>query len=164
MDHHHTRTEHCLALVEPLARQLLPRLRRPVDFDELVQSGCLWLLEADRRFAGPSGEFEKFALAGIRAAMLQAVPDRRRAANFSRTLRRLQDRDGDPLREVLRVSTEQSIARTFEALPERQRTMLRMHYDSGVKLKAIGTLFGVSESRVSQILSEAVARLRAGLD
>jgi RNA polymerase sigma factor (sigma-70 family) len=162
--HHYTRVEHCLPIVLPLARQLLPRLPRSVEIDDLVQFGCLGLLEADRRFDGPSEGFEKFARAGIRAAMLAAVPDRRRTPRLTRKVRRLADRDGDPLRLALRVSAERSIGRAFEALPERQKTMLRMHFDSGVKLKTIGTLFGVSESRVSQILSQAVARLRAGLE
>jgi RNA polymerase sigma factor for flagellar operon FliA len=47
------------------------------------------------------------------------------------------------------------------ALTPRQRDVLRMHYDEGRTLREIGERLGVTESRVSQIHSEAVGRLRA---
>jgi RNA polymerase sigma factor for flagellar operon FliA len=48
----------------------------------------------------------------------------------------------------------------IDRLPPRQRDVLRMHYEEGRTLREIGEVLGVTESRVSQIHSEAVVRLR----
>jgi RNA polymerase sigma factor for flagellar operon FliA len=53
------------------------------------------------------------------------------------------------------------VALAMGHLPPRQRDVLRMHYDEGRTLREIGERLGVTESRVSQIHSEAVGRLRA---
>lgn len=52
------------------------------------------------------------------------------------------------------------IAAAMDRLPPRKREVLRMHYDEGRTLREIGEHLGVTESRVSQIHSEAVLRLR----
>lgn len=49
------------------------------------------------------------------------------------------------------------------ALPERERLVLALYYDEELNLKEIGSIIGVSESRVSQIMSQSTARLRARL-
>jgi RNA polymerase sigma factor for flagellar operon FliA len=46
-------------------------------------------------------------------------------------------------------------------LPERHRNALRMYYDEDLTLRQIATVLGVTESRVSQIHSEAIAKLRS---
>lgn len=51
----------------------------------------------------------------------------------------------------------------IENLPARQRDVLKMHYEEGKTLREIGERLGVTESRVSQIHSEAVLRLRSML-
>jgi RNA polymerase sigma factor for flagellar operon FliA len=48
-------------------------------------------------------------------------------------------------------------------LPEKEGLMLSLYYNEGLNLKEIGLVLGVSESRVSQIHGQAVARLRANL-
>jgi RNA polymerase sigma factor for flagellar operon FliA len=48
-------------------------------------------------------------------------------------------------------------------LPERERSMMGMYYEQDMNLKEIGVVLGVSESRVCQLHSQAVARLRAQL-
>jgi len=48
----------------------------------------------------------------------------------------------------------------IERLPPRQRQVLRMYYDDGQTLRQIADTLGVTESRVSQIHSEAIQRLR----
>jgi RNA polymerase sigma factor for flagellar operon FliA len=45
-------------------------------------------------------------------------------------------------------------------LPERERLVLALYYDEELNLKEIGHVLGVSESRVSQIHSQAALRLR----
>lgn len=48
-------------------------------------------------------------------------------------------------------------------LPERERFLMAMYYEQDMNLKEIGAVLGVTESRVCQLHSQAVARLRAQL-
>lgn len=56
------------------------------------------------------------------------------------------------------------LIKAIETLPERERLVLSLYYDEELNLKEIGAVLGVSESRVSQIHSQAALRLRARLD
>ncbi len=49
------------------------------------------------------------------------------------------------------------------ALPEREKLMMAMYYEEELNLREIGQVLGVSESRVCQLHSQAVARLRSHL-
>lgn len=51
----------------------------------------------------------------------------------------------------------------IDRLPEREKLVLSLYYDDEMNLKEIGLILEVSESRVSQILSQATKRLRARL-
>ena len=48
-------------------------------------------------------------------------------------------------------------------LPEREKLVLSLYYDEGLTLAEIGSILGVTESRVSQIHTKAVLHLRARL-
>ncbi|WP_423896036.1 RNA polymerase sigma factor FliA [Candidatus Pelagadaptatus aseana] len=62
-----------------------------------------------------------------------------------------------------RESLKQSLAQAITQLPERERLVLALYYDEELNLKEIGQIIGVSESRVSQIHSQAALRLRGRL-
>ena len=53
-----------------------------------------------------------------------------------------------------------TLAESIEKLPERAQTVLALYYQEELNLKEIGAVLNVSESRVSQILSETAAKLR----
>lgn len=55
------------------------------------------------------------------------------------------------------------LARAIEQLSEREQLVISLYYDEELNLKEIGQVLGVSESRVSQIHSQAAQRLRARL-
>lgn len=55
------------------------------------------------------------------------------------------------------------LARALDLLPERQQQVVRMYYVDQMRLREIGALLHVTESRVCQILREAVSRLRSEL-
>jgi RNA polymerase sigma factor FliA len=48
-------------------------------------------------------------------------------------------------------------------LPERERTVMTLYYDEGLTLAEIGSVLGVTESRISQIHTKAVLQLRSRL-
>lgn len=52
------------------------------------------------------------------------------------------------------------LVEAIENLPEREKLVLSLYYDEELNLKEIGAVIGVSESRVSQILSQTTFRLR----
>ncbi|BFM11759.1 RNA polymerase sigma factor FliA [Simiduia litorea] len=62
-----------------------------------------------------------------------------------------------------RQALKQSLAQAITQLPEREQLVLSLYYDEELNLKEIGQILGVSESRVSQIHSQAAARLKAKL-
>lgn len=68
-----------------------------------------------------------------------------------------------PQEEFQRESLKQSLAQAITQLPERERLVLALYYDEELNLKEIGQIIGVSESRVSQIHSQAALRLRSKL-
>jgi RNA polymerase sigma factor for flagellar operon FliA len=56
-----------------------------------------------------------------------------------------------------------SLAAAIESLPEREKLVMGMYYEHDMNLKEIGAVLGVTESRVCQLHSQAVARLRTKL-
>lgn len=56
-----------------------------------------------------------------------------------------------------------ALAEAIDLLPERERLVIALYYDEELNLREIGKVLGVSESRVSQICSQAVLRLKARL-
>lgn len=68
-----------------------------------------------------------------------------------------------PCDGLQRDTFKRHLAKAIEGLPERERLVLALYYDEELNLKEIGEVIGVSESRVSQIHSQAAMRLRARL-
>ena len=68
---------------------------------------------------------------------------------------------GDPSEAVGRDSLLKLLASAIDLLPEREKLVLSLYYDEELHLKEIGAVLGVSESRVSQLHGQALARLRA---
>ncbi|TVR60651.1 MAG: RNA polymerase sigma factor FliA [Candidatus Competibacteraceae bacterium] len=74
---------------------------------------------------------------------------------------RLPAPDGDPAALAQRSHLRAQLAGAIDRLPERERLVLSLYYDEELHLKEIGAVLGVSESRVSQLHGQALARLRA---
>ncbi|KXS39173.1 MAG: RNA polymerase sigma factor for flagellar operon FliA [Halomonadaceae bacterium T82-2] len=74
--------------------------------------------------------------------------------------------DGAPQSPFEALADSQQRARlvaAIEQLPEREKLLLGLYYQEELNLKEIGAVLGVSESRVCQLHSQAVARLRSRL-
>ena len=56
-----------------------------------------------------------------------------------------------------------AVTAAIDHLPEREKLVISLYYVDELNLKEIGAVLGVSESRVSQILSQVVKKLRQDL-
>jgi RNA polymerase sigma factor for flagellar operon FliA len=65
-----------------------------------------------------------------------------------------------PFEGIQKDAMRSSLAQAISQLPERERLVLALYYDEELNLKEIGLVLGVSESRVSQIHSQAAMRLK----
>lgn len=70
------------------------------------------------------------------------------------------DSDSDPLAMLQDEGFRNALIKAIDNLPERERMLMGMHYEQEMNLREIGEVMGVSESRVCQLHSQAVARLR----
>lgn len=73
------------------------------------------------------------------------------------------DKEADPLLILQDGNFRSALIDAIERLPERERLLMAMHYEQEMNLREIGEVLGVSESRVCQLHSQAVSRLRAAL-
>lgn len=71
--------------------------------------------------------------------------------------------DDDPLKSLLDTDFRQTVIDAIDALPPREKMLMGLYYEEELNLKEIGAVMGVSESRVSQLHTQAVARLRTYL-
>lgn len=69
--------------------------------------------------------------------------------------------DANPLSLLEDERFKSELVRAIANLPERERMLMGMIYEQEMNLREIGEVLGVSESRVSQLHSQAVARLRS---
>ena len=76
----------------------------------------------------------------------------------------LADRDApDPQQLVDQSELRDRIADAIAALPEREKLVVALYYYENLTLREIGEVLGVTESRVSQLHTKAVLRLRSKL-
>ena len=71
--------------------------------------------------------------------------------------------DADPQTQIRLVELKEIIAKAIDALPEKERLMVSLYYYEELTMKEIGAVLDITESRVSQIHSKAVYRLRTKL-
>jgi RNA polymerase sigma factor for flagellar operon FliA len=73
------------------------------------------------------------------------------------------DTEADPARKLDDHGFRAELIAGIDALPEREKLVMALYYDEELNLKEIGAVLGVSESRVCQLHSQAIARLRTRL-
>ena len=66
----------------------------------------------------------------------------------------------EPFDDLLQGAFQKSLAHAITTLPEREAIVLSLYYDEELNLREIGEVLEVSESRVSQIHSQAMLRLK----
>jgi RNA polymerase sigma factor for flagellar operon FliA len=71
--------------------------------------------------------------------------------------------DVTPLESLNHTEAVQVIAEAIDRLPRNERTVVSLYYYEELTMKEIGDVMGYTESRVSQLHTKAVIRLRNGL-
>lgn len=77
--------------------------------------------------------------------------------------RHFTDNDADPASMLEDQDVKKHLVTAIENLPEREKLMMALYYEQELNLREIGEVLGVTESRVCQLHSQAIARLRATL-
>lgn len=72
--------------------------------------------------------------------------------------------EANPLNQLLDSSLREQVMQAIDGLPDREKQVLSLYYQDELNLKEIGAVLNVGESRVSQLHSQAIKRLRARLN
>jgi RNA polymerase sigma factor for flagellar operon FliA len=108
--------------------------------DSLLQISNSTMVALDELWTGSDS--------GDQVSLLEALPD---------------ESAPDPQALLDRVALRERIADALGALPERERMVIALYYYENLTLREIGEVLGVTESRVSQMHTKAVLRLRSKL-
>jgi RNA polymerase sigma factor for flagellar operon FliA len=87
-------------------------------------------------------------------------PDQSTGLTFSELI---SDHTNSPLQDLEESEHRQMLAEAIGRLPEKEHQVIALYYLEELNMKEIGQVLGVSESRVSQLRTQAVIRLRANL-
>lgn len=71
------------------------------------------------------------------------------------------DSQADPLALLRDQRLRSALVKAIQTLPEREQYIMGMYYEHDMNLKEIAAVLGVTESRVCQLHSQSIARLRA---
>jgi RNA polymerase sigma factor for flagellar operon FliA len=74
--------------------------------------------------------------------------------------RHMVDADANPLGRLSDRKMREALVAAIENLPQREQYVMSMYYEHDMNLKEIAAVLGVTESRVCQLHSQSIARLR----
>lgn len=125
--------------------------------------------ETIARYVGLSVEDYRACLAAVSSGRHTSLEDLTGGAGDSMRparpfARALESSDPDPEHLADKDETVRRVETALAALPPRLRQVLEMYYGQELTLRDIGTVLGVSEGRISQIVSQALERLRTRID
>jgi RNA polymerase sigma factor for flagellar operon FliA len=69
----------------------------------------------------------------------------------------------DPLTLMKNKEQREALAKAIDVLPERERLVIALYYYEELNLKEIGQILKITESRVCQLHTQAIVRLKAKL-
>jgi len=69
----------------------------------------------------------------------------------------------DPYHKAVRAETKELLEKAIGELPGREREVLALYHFKELTMKQVGAMIGIGESRVSQIHTSALLRLRERL-
>jgi RNA polymerase sigma factor FliA len=77
--------------------------------------------------------------------------------------RNLGDEEAEPSARLQDQRMRQALVAAIKVLPDREQKIMSMYYEHDMNLKEIAAVLGVTESRICQLHSQSIARLRAKL-
>jgi RNA polymerase sigma factor for flagellar operon FliA len=77
--------------------------------------------------------------------------------------RHVSNEDANPLAQLQDQRMRSALVEAIKKLPEREQYVMSMYYEHDMNLKEIAAVLGVTESRVCQLHSQSIARLRVKL-
>lgn len=139
--------------IEQAIHTVEQRLKRPATEQEIAAELQLSLAEYQR------------LLSSARGAQLMYLEDVAGGddSDDSRVEYLVPDHQPQPDQRLEDSQFREALVAGIDALPEREKLVMSLYYTEELTLKEIGEVLGVTESRVSQLHSQAVARLRSGL-
>jgi RNA polymerase sigma factor for flagellar operon FliA len=167
-------------LVWYVVNRIRPRLPVSVSEEELFSAGLYGLMKACRSYDPARGAvFKTYAYHRIRGAILDEL---RRLDFLPRSLRDRAKEVGEDPPSVLAIPTDEdgneslparmleegaersdlhaALLREIDGLPEKMKLVMTLYYQKGLRMREIGDQLRLTESRVSQIHSHAILRLR----
>ncbi|MEW5755715.1 MAG: RNA polymerase sigma factor FliA [Pseudomonadota bacterium] len=76
----------------------------------------------------------------------------------------LSDKQLGPLEMLQAADKQRIVAQAIDRLPQREKLVVVLYYQTELNLREIGAVLDVSESRVSQLMTQALMRLKARLE
>jgi RNA polymerase sigma factor FliA len=142
-----------VSLLQRTHTELMNRLGRPPTDEEVAIELKMSQEELD--------EF----LSRARGAVLVSLDDiQMNEPNGQKILTMLADtRHPDPLATVLGERERATVTNAIQQLPEKERLVLTLYYYEELTMKEIGRILNVTESRVCQVHTKAVMRLKGSL-
>ena len=101
-------------------------------------------------------------LQDMRGLAVTNLDERDEASGLS-AMDTVKDKGPSPFEKLETDEQRRRLAEAVDSLPERERQVVALYYLNELTMKEIGAVIGVTESRVSQIRTQAVVRLRAAL-
>ena len=136
--------------IERAVNRLQQKLHRPPLESEIAEELGLALADYQR------------LLAKVRGTQLVYLEDMQFEHEGEESFldRHVADADADPMSLLRDQRLRAALVQAIEALPEREQYIMSMYYEHDMNLKEIAAVLGVTESRVCQLHSQAIARLR----
>jgi RNA polymerase sigma factor for flagellar operon FliA len=119
-------------------------------------------LEIAEHLKMPLGDYQNM-LQDLHGSQLIYYEDFDRGGDDEPFLDRYCVNHADPLSALLDGNLRQALIDAIDKLPDREKLLMSLYYEQGLNLREIGAVMEVSESRVCQLHSQAVARLRTRL-
>jgi len=138
------------ALIEKVTHELEGRLGRPPGEDEIAHELDLSLAQY-QELLGKVGEMTLFSLEDLGFGN----GDERFGQDGEDD-----EADADPLRALLSQERVHLVADAIGHLPEREKLVIALYYNEDLTMKEVGGVLGLTESRVSQLHSQAMLRLK----
>jgi RNA polymerase sigma factor for flagellar operon FliA len=141
--------------LEKVYRGLEQRLGRPADDEEVAEE--LGITEEDlQQLLGQ--------LKGINLGSFQEVASIDRSNGNGSVRYAPESPDQDPFTLFQRNELKETLTVAIDKLPQNERTVVSLYYYDELTMKEIGAVLGVNESRVSQLHTKAMIRLKGKLN